>query len=451
MKLRTSLLAALLIRAMVSTGTAWAAGLGDDPGLNAAVQDALASRPELKRDEATVRADATLGAQALDLPDPVLSVSYQNDSFNKIDPAKMPDSYPTIMLEQTLPSVGTRGVRQTEAGWVLSASQAGLERTRLTVVADVQRAWLDLLLVRARLKLQTRSEALWADAEAAVRSRYEAGQAPQSDLIRAQLQRTRLQQRRHGLEAEEHVAITALNRLTGHAPTAPIDTPIALDAWTDPSLPTLEDAQADAVARSPELRAASALTGMASAQLELTKKGRFPDLTLSAGIMPRWGDFSPMWQLGLSTRIPVWTALRQAPAMEEAAARQDATQADAVAIREILDQRVADRIALLGSTIAVNQLYRSDLLVQSESTLGSTLAQYKAGGVPFGAMLDAGSGYLADVDAYLGSIVLAWKLSVDLGEVRVDPSPAGVAPGAFGPSASSTGNTGGSGSGSSGM
>ncbi len=451
MTLRTCLLATLFFCVTVATHPAYAAGLADDPGLSIAVRDALAARPELARDAAAVRADATLAAQSLALPDPVLSVWYQNESFNRIQPGKMLDSYPTIMLEQTLPSAGTRSLREEQAGWLLSASQAGLERTRLTVVADVQRVWVDLLLARARLGLQARSEALWADAESAVRSRYEAGQAPQSDLIRAQLQRTRLQQRRHALEADEHLAISALNRLTGRAPTAPIDTPVALSSWSDPTVPGLDAALADAVARSPELRAAGALAGAAATRVSLTEKGRFPDLMLSAGVMPRWGDFSPMWQLGLSTTLPVWTAMRQAPAVDEATARQAANVADEAAIRALLEQRVADRVALLGSANAVNQLYRTDLLVQSESALGSALAQYKAGAVPFGAMLDAGAGFLSDQDAYLGSVAQAWTLSIELAEVRLDPASGAAASAGFGPSSTTNSNTGGSAGGSSGM
>jgi outer membrane protein TolC len=451
MTLRTFLFAPCLMVAALAPVAADASGIADDPGLQAAVRDALAARPELARDAATVRADAARASATVALPDPVLSVSYQNESFNHVDPGRMADSYPTIMLAQTLPTVGTRAARDAEAGLVLTASEAGLERTRLTVVADVRRAWVDLLVARARLGLLARAEALWADAEAAVRARYEAGQAPQSDLIRAQLQRTRLAQRRHLLEADEHLATSALNRLTGHAPTAPIDTPAPLTAWSDPSQPTTADAVADALARSPELRAAGALAGAASARVTLAEKARYPDLTLSAGLMPRWGDYAPMWALGLSTTLPVWSALRQGPAVDEATARQAAGVADEAAIRALLEQRVSDRVALLGSTNAVNRLYRTDLLVQSEAALGSALAQYRAGAVPFGAMLDAGAGFLSDQDAYLGSVAQAWRLAIELDEVRLDPSSGPVVSAGAGPSLGASGNTGGSAAGSSGM
>jgi hypothetical protein len=87
--------------------------------------------------------------------------------------------------------------------------QAEAERTRLSVEGQATFAYLDLLLVRDRLALLDRLEALWAQSEALVRARYESGAGAQSDLLRAQLERSRLRQRRTGLTAEERQALIA--------------------------------------------------------------------------------------------------------------------------------------------------------------------------------------------------------------------------------------------------
>jgi hypothetical protein len=64
----------------------------------------------------------------------------------------------------------------------------------------------------------TRKTELWERSEALARSRYEVGNAPQSDILRAQLERTRLQQRRFALEAEERARLEALKKSRFRAP-----------------------------------------------------------------------------------------------------------------------------------------------------------------------------------------------------------------------------------------
>ena len=179
------------------------------------VREALGSRPELAQATAAVRAEYARVPQAGALPDPVVSLGLQNDGFNSLQIGEMESSWWSIGATQTFPWYGKRGLRRRATTLGARQVEADLERARLTVRAEVERAYLDVLLVRDQLRILGKLEALWAQAEGLARARYETGDGAQSDILRAQLERGRLKQQRWTLVAEERRRVAVLNRTVG--------------------------------------------------------------------------------------------------------------------------------------------------------------------------------------------------------------------------------------------
>ena len=127
------------------------APLEADPVLARLVEESLAARPELRQAEAGARAERERVPQAGALPDPILTLGIQNDGFQEINIGKMETSYWQVMVTQLLPWPGKLGFRADAAGLEAKGAGAALDRVRLTVEADVRRAYLDLLLSRDRL------------------------------------------------------------------------------------------------------------------------------------------------------------------------------------------------------------------------------------------------------------------------------------------------------------
>jgi outer membrane protein, heavy metal efflux system len=390
-----------------------------DPVLDGLVAQALEARPELRQARSLVRAAEERVPQAGRLPDPTLTLGIQNDGFQSIQIGKMETSFWQVMITQPLPWPGKQALRADAAGLEARGAGAAVERVRLTTEGDVRRGYLDLLLVRDRLALLAKLEALWQQSEGLARIRYEVGEGPQSDLLRAQLERTRLRQRRSALEAEERTRLQALNRLRAHPLDEPIPTVLGLRDLADPPLPRPEEARADAEARSPELAAARFGREASERRLDLARRDRYPDFAVSAGVMPR-GSFDPMWLVSVGITLPVYG--RQSHAVEESLARERAGADGEEAVLQTLRLRVEERRARLASLLSVNQIYRGGLLVQSEATVASTTAQYRVGRVTFASVLESLAGYLGDVDGFLQSISETQRLAVAQREVSLEPA-----------------------------
>jgi cobalt-zinc-cadmium efflux system outer membrane protein len=337
-------------------------------------------------------------------------------------------------VSQGFPWPGKRGLRTDIAR--LSADQAGAaaSRARLTTEADVRRAYVDLLLARDRLDLLGRLEAVWQKSAGIARTRYEAGEGAQSDVLRAQLELNRLRQRRWSIEAAERVTLQTLNRLRARPVDEPIATAVHVVDLTAPAALGADPAFADATARSPELAQARLGVAQAEKRTALARRDRFPDLSVNAGVMPR-GSKDPMWQAGISIGLPVWSYRKQNRAVAENEARAEADARSAETIEQVLRLRVAERRTALSTVLDTIRLYREGLLVQSEATAESTLAQYRVGKVTFASVLEANAGYINDQESFLSAIADAQRIAIAGAEVSLDPVGAPGGGGALGATA----------------
>ena len=254
-----------------------------DPVLSALVSETLAHSPDQARAQADVSAERERVPQAGALPDPTLVLGIQNDGFDGLKIGIEPTSFWQVLMNVPLSWPGKRGFREDAATARVTVAEAALQRVRLSLLGEVERAYLDLQLIRGQLALQTRLESLWQQAEETARARYQVGEVPQSDLLRAQLERTRLRLQRLSLEATERTAVQALNRLRVHPLDEHIETTVALADTVPGGLPSLDDLLADAEERSPDLAIAARSTDVAEAKGTLpTRYWKSVDFTVAS-------------------------------------------------------------------------------------------------------------------------------------------------------------------------
>jgi outer membrane protein TolC len=409
------------VHAQVPPITAPDPAAGEDPLLLSLIQEALARNPDLNQAKTLVEADQERVPQAKALPDPTLSVGIQNDGFKKIEVGQMETSYYQVMVTQPLPWPGKRALRGEVAQLGAQATELSVSRARLSVEADVRRGYTGLLLVRSQLRLLEDQALFLKQAEATARSRYEVGQGAQADLLRAQLERTRLDQARARLQAEDRNAQGQINRVRGTAPETPIPTLRTLEQLPDPQ-PVAPDFLARAEAESPELKSARLGIQQAQRSLDLARLDRHPDFSVSAGVMPR-GGMEPMWAASVGITLPLWQKNKQKRAVAEQEYRHAASGFEVEKVRCLLDQRIQERSSDLDASLQVIRLYRAGLLVQSESTFRATLGQYGVGRVPFLSVLEALNGWISDQSGLIQAQAQAQATRIALVELNLGPTP----------------------------
>src|SRR5512140_1537971 len=217
------------------------------------VEEALGANPEIRSARAIAAAAEARIQPAGALPDPMLSVNYENDgaspSLGTMEMTRL-----QFMAQQAFPFPGKQRLAREVAR--KDAERAGTvpQRTALTIAASVRRAYADLLEARENLRLVDEQAETWRSIEEVTRSRCSAGLASQQDVLRAQSERTRLLQQRRRDEAAEQTAVSELRQLLVRPPGSPIPTEQRLVPGRLAAVPSTEPTLARALSETPELK-----------------------------------------------------------------------------------------------------------------------------------------------------------------------------------------------------
>jgi outer membrane protein TolC len=398
-----------------------------DPVLDALIGEALRSNPDLLALQEAVLAAGARPDQARSLRDPMLSVVYTNDGWS---PSLGTENMTTlaVMGSQELPWPGKRRLRGDVAALEAALAEQQLERARLGVVAAVRRAYSGLVLSRERLELVREQEQLWRQIEGVTRARYAVGQGAQPDVLRVQIEVTRVEQLRTEQEAESRIRAAELNRLTGHPATSPVDTSARL--VLHPVAEDPERALERLAGISPELRSASVVQQRASALVALASKEFKPDFSVQAGYMNR-GGLDPMWQAGVGVALPVYRKrLSSGQAEAEAQVRAGARLAEAVRLQ--LRYRTEERLAQLEATQKIAGLYGQGIIPQDRMSVDAAVANYQTGKVPFIAVLEALTTLYNDRATHLTLLANHARIRASLEEASLESTSSLAAEGASG-------------------
>lgn len=368
----------------------------DDTLLASLVQEALKRNPAVQAAEEAVRAARSRPQQVRALPNPMLSVQYTNDG---ISPTLGEEGMTTLafMASQDLPYPGKRGLRGEILRREADQTAQQLERVKLGVTASVSRAYIGLLLARDLLGVVREQAELWKQIEGTARSRYTVGQASQQDVLRAQVEVTRITQLQAEQEVEAQIRLAELNQLLARPAEAPLESgrhlglrPLQQDfpAWFEKLRGV-----------SPELRNARLAVERERLAVRLAKKEYRPDLTLQAGYMNR-GGLDPMWQAGLGISLPIYRS-RPGGAVAEGEALLRSSERSVETVQLLLRLRTQERVAQILTLERISELYSQSIIPQDRLSVDAAISNYQVGRLPFITVLEALSTLYSDQSTHL--------------------------------------------------
>jgi outer membrane protein TolC len=414
----------------------------DDPLLPALVEEALRRNPDVTAAQQALVAGQARPAQARSLSNPMLGLSYTNEG-RAPSLGATPDTVLAIMGSQDLPYPGKRRLRGELAGLEAGQLAQQLERVRLSVAAEVRRAYYGLVLARALQGLIREQEQIWIEIEGVARARYTVGQGVQQDVLRIQVERTRIGERLTEQAVQIEIRQAELNRLLARPAGTPLESSSHLDVHPvdgglDATLQRLSGT-------SPELRTAALAVERAGKSRELAGKEYRPDFSVQAAYMNR-GGLPGMWLAGIGISVPAYRE-RLAAGVAEAEARRNSAQQALESVRLQLRFRAQERLAQLRATEHNASLYEKGVIPQGRMSVDAALASYQSGKVPFLTVLEAITTLYNDRATLLGFFATHAALRASLEEASLEqaggmPSPtfnAGSASGSS-PSGSGMGN-----------
>ena len=387
-----------------------------DSVLQGLIDEALARNPQLVAAQQLEQAAGARPVQAGSRPGPAVGVFYQNDG---VAPSlgREPMTMLGVSAGQEIPYPGKRGLRRQVAQADSDLTAFDVQRVRLSLVASVKRAYYGLALARGLAALALDHRKVWDEVRETARVRYASVLGSQPEMLRAQIEGTRLNAIHAQHHAEARARLAEINALLGRPSDTPIETPAVLTVAADPRSP--EEIVAAAEAASPELKAAQLAIARDQRALDLARLEFKPDFNVEGAAISR-GGLPPMWQV--SARVMLPSRARARGAVAEAQARLAASKARVEDVRLRLRSAVEQRLALLDAAVAIEATYREGLLPQGEVAVQSATATYAAGQGSQIAVLEAAAAVLEDRTDYLRVVAAHAIERARLEEASLEPA-----------------------------
>lgn len=336
------------------------------------------------------------------LPDPWIQVATMNRELPGFA-LQQPLGMNQVQLTQMLPIPGTGKLGL--AGQV-AQSRADAELAQVSESLWEQRnraamAFYGLYRAEATLGAMAELLQLLEGVSRTVTGMYAAGEAKQSDVLRAQLEIGRMTAQIEDMTTMRRRMAARLNAVLDRPANAPTGVP-ELPAFPD-SLPSPDSLTALALESRGMIRAGVDQLRAATAAEQLARRELWPDLEIGViyGQQPmQGGGTDRMLSLMLGASLPIWAGSRQLKMRDETVAMRQMAQADLDAMRAEARGRVAEVVAELERARQLYALYRHTLLPQTEATVASARAGYQAGSVDFMTYLDAlmtANGYRTEI------------------------------------------------------
>jgi len=377
----TALALALLLS--ISCGAARASGT--PLTLDAAVQAAIETDPWLSGSRETESALRDEAVAAGSLPDPRLNLQALNFPAWSFDINQEPMTQLAVGVSQQFPRGRSLELARTQKEVLAEAEPMRRADRRAMLTASVSRLYLDAYLAQQSRSLIEQDRALFEQLADAAESQYASavGQARQQDLIRAQLELTRLDDRLTVLKQRQDTAWQRLSEFIGVqqgelATTLPELARPGQPMSTGPTDPQslFEEMRRHPAVLAGEQRIASVATGV-----DLARQKYRPGWALNAQYGYRADDTlgnsrDDLVSVGVSVDLPLFHANRQDREVSAAQAREAAARSDLdLLVRQLVAELETGR-AELARLNERRALYAERLLPQMSQQSEASLSAY---------------------------------------------------------------------------
>ena len=364
------------------------------------VRIATGARDEIQAARARVRAGEARPAIVSALEDPMIAPSLDHLPFG-LDGADI-----SVAIEQQIPLSGIRGHRRAVARADADRLRADANRTVLDVAADAITAYLMLQERRRTAALVTEQLAFARDVVGAATARYSAAIAPQSDVLRAEVEVSRLDALARALVAEVRGAAAMLNTALARDPELPVPelAPLPLGE----PVPSWAAVRATVSAR-PELAAAHAGIAGAEAGVQVMRDMYRPMMTVRTGPAYTMAE-GRGWMAMVGISLPIWRDKLRAGVAEATAMRQ-MSEAELRAMTRMVEGEAAAALNRLQAARERQQALTADVLPRARFAIQPAVSGYAAGQLPLVSVIESVQALWAvrsDLIAAETDVGLAW-------------------------------------------
>jgi len=360
---------------------------GKPTSLQELVQEAEQKNPQIAAAYHGWQASRNVAKQVSALPETQLSVQqfavgsprpfagYSNSDF----------AYIGFGASQDVPYPGKRQLRARAAEHEAESMGAQTDSVRRMVVGNLKMVYFQLAYIQQTLDVLEKSDDLLNQVQQATEARYRVGQGNQQDVLKAQLQHTKILQEITHHHQQEGVFEAQIKQLLGRAQdsTDIVAEPLRARSLSFSTLELLQKARE----LNPDLRSKQASIRQRDTQVELAHKNFRPDFNLQYNYQHTNGDTRDYYMATFGIRLP--NRGRQKAELAEAEQNQLRAQQELDSESQRVLSEVQQQFVRAKTAEERLKIYTDGLVPQSEATFRSALSAYQSNRQDFESLLSS--------------------------------------------------------------
>lgn len=357
--------------------------------LSELIQEALTENPQIKAAEQEWQAALKKIPQVKSLPDPMLSYSYFGQSVEtRLGPQRN-----KISISQMFPFFGKLSIKGDVANsqaWIIEAQYRAV---KADVMLKVKQAFFSLYWFDKALKISQEEKEVLQRLAGVAQKKYETGQATQQDVLKAQLEISKVLDKILSLKQGRKAVAAEMNALLNRSAETSVE---IVDEVEAPGIQfELAELYEWAKESRPELIKVQHLIAKNEKSLKLAKKNYLPDFRLmfdyidiGSGTTASPDDGRNAWMGSIGINIPIWRKRLRAAEAEEAT-KLGASEDLYRNIENETFSRVNELFFEAKTVEEQIKLYQYSLLPQAEQSFKASEMGYLSGKVDFLNLLES--------------------------------------------------------------
>jgi outer membrane protein TolC len=292
------------------------------------------------------------------------------------------------MVSQTVPFPTTLILRgQAALRDAQIAYQQYREKER-DIIWHLEQPYYELYLAKKTVRALEEIRALLEKTAGAVQARYEANQASQQDLLKAQIERSKIDVELYQMRLQEHLAEAHLSHILNEPLSTSYEVPA--ESPNPPLLLTAEELERLAEQGRPELLAAAIGIKRAKTQRLLAATSWLPELTGRIEVRQFEDGRADEKDTFIGVTVPVWSLLKGASGEWQGAGKEvEAAEAMYLELKNEVLLAVHEAYAKAKSAEHALTVYEQFTLPQARQQVEVALSAYEAGRSDFLDLIDA--------------------------------------------------------------
>ncbi len=369
------------------------------PELQLLIQEALEEYPSLKRHDALKESYLAQKRVVSQWQDPKLHLGLNNLPTNGMNFSQEGMTSKSFGISQFIDAPGKREKRAEVFGYSAKRELAlkGEERAHITMA--ISSDYFRLLFFRTQKEILLESDTVLKRFIEIARQKYRLGKGNQTDILEAEIERSRIQEKL--LKLEEQIA-TFRYRLGQYVRRPEGVDPKAVSSFFYSALQlSRQEVVEKAKQHNPLLLTAREALREAKAKRELSELNPSPDYTISARYAQRDAtasgiNRSDLFSLNLSFPLSFLDTGKRADELREAAKRETGAQLRIEELKRRIGAMASSRFDQLKKNQEQVELYAHDIIPQRSQSLRSAFGNYQTDRIDFLFLLSIEIGLFKD-------------------------------------------------------